>query len=44
MTKQVDVEEDTVQSVRDRNNARSPFYKTLSFLSGGLLAMADEQD
>ena len=46
MRKKVDVEYDTIQSVRERNNKRFPFHKSLNFLSKGLLSMRaqDEMD
>ena len=37
MTKKIDVNEDTIQSVRERNNKRHSFHRSLESLSRGLL-------
>ena len=43
MTKKVNVDTDTIQSVRERNNKRHAFHMSLNFLSDGLLAKAQRE-
>ena len=40
MRKKIDVERDTIQSVRERNNKRFSFHQSLNHISKGLLRMA----
>lgn len=43
MSKRVDINKDTIQSVRERNNKQFSFHQTLNFLSGHLVEMAQKE-
>ena len=43
MMKRVNVGTDTIQSIRERNNKRYNFHKSLNFLSHGLLVKAQKE-
>ena len=43
MSKRVDINKDTIQSVRERNNKRFSFHQTLNFLSRHLVEMAQKE-
>ena len=44
MKKKVDIDTDTIQSVRERNNKRYAFHQSLAYLSKGLLRMAGKKE